>query len=570
MVGAAPARGADRRRPRARRSSGCSGCCCATPPATCSGTTRRWRSPSRGTSTPVAVVYDCMDELSAFRGAPADAARSASASCCTRADVVFTGGHSLYEAKRAPAPERPRRSRAASTSAHFAHARARCSATPPDQAAIAAPAPRLLRRDRRAHGPRRCVDGVAAARPDWQLVMLGPVVEDRRRATLPRRPNIHYLGQKAYARAAGATSRGWDVALHALRAQRGDALHQPDQDARVPGRRLPGRLDARSATWCARTASRASCAIADDADGVRRARPRRALARPRRTRAGARASTRMLADACRGTATWARDGGARRRGVPGRAAARGRPRRAGASAATGGGLTMFDYLIVGAGFAGSVLAERLAPAPGSACSSSTSAPTSAATPTTTTTTPALLVHRTGRTSSTPTRREVFDYLSRFTAVAPLRAPRAGQRRRPAACRSRSTSTPSTGSTASTLDLERAARPSSRAVAERARADPHVRGRGRRARSAATSTRSSSAATRASSGASTRPSSTQSVTARVPTRTNRDDRYFTDTYQAMPLHGYTRMFERMLDHPNIKVLLQHRLPRGRRRGAASGT
>nr|HRC76252.1 UDP-galactopyranose mutase [Kouleothrix sp.] len=46
----------------------------------------------------------------------------------------------------------------------------------------------------------------------------------------------------------------------------------------------------------------------------------------------------------------------------------------------------------------------------------------------------------------------------------------------------------------------------------------------------------------------------SVTARVPTRTNRDDRYFTDTFQAMPLHGYTRMFERMLDHPNIKILL----------------
>jgi UDP-galactopyranose mutase len=46
----------------------------------------------------------------------------------------------------------------------------------------------------------------------------------------------------------------------------------------------------------------------------------------------------------------------------------------------------------------------------------------------------------------------------------------------------------------------------------------------------------------------------SVTARVPTRTNRDDRYFTDTYQAMPLHGYTRMFEKMLAHPNIKVML----------------
>lgn len=46
----------------------------------------------------------------------------------------------------------------------------------------------------------------------------------------------------------------------------------------------------------------------------------------------------------------------------------------------------------------------------------------------------------------------------------------------------------------------------------------------------------------------------SVTARVPTRTNKDDRYFTDTYQAMPLHGYTRMFQKMLSHPNIKIML----------------
>ena len=45
-----------------------------------------------------------------------------------------------------------------------------------------------------------------------------------------------------------------------------------------------------------------------------------------------------------------------------------------------------------------------------------------------------------------------------------------------------------------------------------------------------------------------------VTARIPVRTNTDDRYFNDTYQAMPLHGYTRMFDAMLDHPNIKVML----------------
>ncbi|MEO7315260.1 MAG: UDP-galactopyranose mutase [Ginsengibacter sp.] len=46
----------------------------------------------------------------------------------------------------------------------------------------------------------------------------------------------------------------------------------------------------------------------------------------------------------------------------------------------------------------------------------------------------------------------------------------------------------------------------------------------------------------------------SVTSRIPTRSNRDDRYFTDIYQAMPLHGYTKMFEKMLDHPNIKIML----------------
>jgi len=46
----------------------------------------------------------------------------------------------------------------------------------------------------------------------------------------------------------------------------------------------------------------------------------------------------------------------------------------------------------------------------------------------------------------------------------------------------------------------------------------------------------------------------SVTARVPTRTNRDNRYFTDIYQAMPLHGYTRLFENMISHPNVKIML----------------
>ena len=54
----------------------------------------------------------------------------------------------------------------------------------------------------------------------------------------------------------------------------------------------------------------------------------------------------------------------------------------------------------------------------------------------------------------------------------------------------------------------------------------------------------------------------SVTSRVPTCTNRDDRYFTDTFQAMPLQGYTRMFEAMLESSEHQVDAEHRLPRNR--------
>jgi UDP-galactopyranose mutase len=47
---------------------------------------------------------------------------------------------------------------------------------------------------------------------------------------------------------------------------------------------------------------------------------------------------------------------------------------------------------------------------------------------------------------------------------------------------------------------------------------------------------------------------KSVTSRIPTRTNQDDRYFSDEFQSMPLHGFTKMFEKMVDHPNITLML----------------
>ena len=81
---------------------------------------------------------------------------------------------------------------------------------------------------------------MAAARPEWHLVMVGPVVKIDP-AVLPKRANIHWLGPKLYEELplylAGGMSR------FAVRTQPVDPLHQSDQDAGVPGRRPPGRLD---------------------------------------------------------------------------------------------------------------------------------------------------------------------------------------------------------------------------------------------------------------------------------------------------------------------------------------
>jgi UDP-galactopyranose mutase len=156
---------------------------------------------------PLATVYDCMDELSAFKGAPPELCER-EAELFSRADLVFTGGQSLYEAKRDRHPA-VYAFPSSIDHAHFAQARAAIS-EPEDQAAV--PRPRLgffgvidERLDI------ALLDAVAAARPDWQIVMIGPVVKIDP-ALLPQRENIHYLGGKAYADLP-AYLAGWDVAL---------------------------------------------------------------------------------------------------------------------------------------------------------------------------------------------------------------------------------------------------------------------------------------------------------------------------------------------------------------------
>jgi len=154
-----------------------------------------------------AVVYDCMDELSAFAGAPV-ALKTNEAQLFRVADVVFTGGQSLYEAKRARHP-RVHRFQSSVDVHHFGRARGDL-ADPIDQAAI--PRPRLgffgvidERMDL------NLVAALAQMRPTWQIVIVGPVVKIEP-ADLPTAPNIHYLGSKQYDELPGYLAN-WDVAL---------------------------------------------------------------------------------------------------------------------------------------------------------------------------------------------------------------------------------------------------------------------------------------------------------------------------------------------------------------------
>jgi UDP-galactopyranose mutase len=156
--------------------------------------------------SPLATVFDCMDELSAFKFAPRSL-RDREAELLRRADVVFTGGQSLYEAKK----DKHANIHAFPSSidrAHFAQARESVE-EPADQASI--PHPRMgffgvvdERFDT------QLLDEIAAARPDWQLVVIGPVVKIDEN-DLPRRPNIHYLGGKSYKELPQYLA-GWDVA----------------------------------------------------------------------------------------------------------------------------------------------------------------------------------------------------------------------------------------------------------------------------------------------------------------------------------------------------------------------
>ena len=212
---------------------------------------------------------------------------------------------------------------------------------------------------------------------------------------------------------------------------------------------------------------------------------------------------------------------------------------------------MFDYLIVGAGYAGSVLAERLARGSGKQVLLVDRRPHIGGKAYDHYNNDGILVHKYGPHIFHTNSKDVFDYLSRFTPW------RQYQHKVLASVDGQLVPIPINldtinrlyGLKLSSFEMEQflASRAEPRAEV-RTSEDVVVSKVGRELYE-----KFFRGYTRKQWGLDPSELDAQ-VTARVPTRTNRDDRYFTDVYQSMPKHGFTRMFENMLDHPNIRILL----------------
>ena len=472
------------------------------------------------------TVYDCMDELSAFRFAP-PALLALEEELLAASDLVFTGGYSLYEAKRGRHPDvRPFPSSV--DVAHFARAR---SARP------GRAAPRLgfygviderMDLDLLAH--------VAAARPDWTIEVVGPVVKIDP-ADLPQLPNLYFSGPRSYDELP-AVLAGWDVALMPFALNEATRFISPTKTPEYLAAGRPvvstpivdvarhyGMLDA--------------VAIAAGPDRFVEACDE-ALALTRGDD-----GWRDEADALLGATSWDRT-------VADMVAAIGEASEARTLLAARAERPHYDYLIVGAGFAGSVMAERLAADGDKRVLVIDRRPHIAGNAFDVHDAAGVLIHQYGPHIFHTNSAEVFDYLSRFTDWRPY------EHRVLAQVDDKRVPMPINRTTLNRLydlslatDEEAAAYLAARAepVAEvRTSEDVVVSAVGQELYR--TFFRGY---TRKQWGLD--PSELdKAVTARVPTRTNTDDRYFADTYQAMPAQGYTAMFAAMLDHPNITLML----------------
>jgi UDP-galactopyranose mutase len=481
-----------------------------------------------------------MDELANFKGAPPELL-PLEQQLLGEADLVFTGGYSLYEAKRDRHPNiHPFPSSV--DVGHFAQART-MAPDPLDMAGL--PHPRF--------GFYGVVDermdltllaAVADARPQWSIAIVGPVVKIREE-DLPRRSNLHYLGGKSYD-ALPAYLGSWDVALMPFAINEATRFISPTKTPEYLAGGLPvvstpitdvvrhyGEMDA---VKIAATpdqfiaACEAALTLRTSGDGWR-----------------------LAVDAVLSQMSWDRTF-TQMAGLIDDAIVRAdhvqpivsptiwpaeRPRA-------------YDVMVVGAGFAGAVMAERLAAGSNKKVLVVDRRPHVAGNAFDVHNSDGVLIHQYGPHIFHTNSQDIVDYLSRFTAWRPY------EHRVLASVDDMLVPIPINRNTLNTLyglalttDAEAAAFLASRAEPVdiiKTSADVVVSAVGQELYE--TFFRGY---TRKQWGMD--PSELdKAVTARVPTRTNTDDRYFGDSFQAMPRDGYTAMFEKMLDHPNIDLLL----------------
>jgi UDP-galactopyranose mutase len=503
---------------------------------------------------PLAIVYDCMDELSAFKGA-SPLLREREAELFSRADLVFTGGQSLYEAKR-DQHENVYAFPSSVEVAHFAQARI-FKEDPADQANI--PHPRLgfygvidERMDL------ELLEGIAEARPDWHLVMIGPVVKIDP-ASLPRRENIHYLGGKDY-KELPAYLAGWDLAMLPFARNESTRFISPTKTPEYLAAGKPvvstsirdvvrpygqERL-VRIADTLAEFVAAAEAAMRED------------------TQASGWLSR---VDTFLEQISWDRTWGSMMQLIESALGTRLERSIAALYPSTNGKIRevidlnqppaiitrdfAFDYLVVGAGFSGSVIAERIATQLGKKVLVVDKRNHIGGNAYDHYDNSGILVHKYGPHIFHTNSRDVFEYLSKFTEW------RSYEHRVLASVDGQLLPIPINLDTINKLyGLNLTSFQVEEFLASLAEPKEYIRtsedvvvskvGRELYEKFFRNYTRKQWGLD---------PSELdKSVIARIPTRTNRDDRYFTDTYQAMPLHGFTRMFENMLNHPNIKVML----------------
>lgn len=484
----------------------------------------------------VCTVYDCMDELSGFKNASEHLAASEN-DLFDAADIVFTGGAALYAAKQDRHPDVHLFPSSVDV-AHFAQAK-QVNQDPEDQAAI--PHPRLgycgvidERMDL------ALLERLADEDPARSIVMVGPVVKISQ-DELPLRANLHYLGAKPYETLPHYFA-GWDAALLPFALNDATRFISPTKTPEYLAAGLPV-ISTAIADVIRGYGSLPTVAIADDHDAFVSA-CRDIVSR--RDSVSFEATDALL-DGMSWDATFRAMTGLIDKAI-GRLSSS--PSSPPVSVARLG--KSYDVLVVGAGFAGAVMAERFASQDNLKVLVIDKRPHVAGNAYDHHDEAGVLVHAYGPHIFHTNAPDILAYLSQFTNWRPY------EHRVLASVRDQLLPVPINRTTLNGLYALNLETEEDAAAFLRDRAI--VRHPLRTAEDSVLAAVGQDlyevffkGYTRKQWGLD--PTELDhSVTARIPTRTNLDDRYFTDRFQVIPADGYTKMFERMLDHPNIDVRL----------------